>query len=351
MVMNGFRAKEILILLIALSCTNKAIKEEDPQTLKREIPATEVTTVLAKVSRFEYLIYTSGKVQSLVDVKIESKVAGLIAAIKTKNGNFVTRGTILAELSNEKQELAFDRARIQLREKQVAYNDMIIGYSNNADTVKFQNAIENIRFTSGLAAAEIDYREAKIEFENTFIKATVSGIVSDLELKQGSTVAVGQVLCRVHDPNNLVVVSHVLEADALKLHITSEAEVKTLAETTGVLKGIVTEVNPRVDEQSNMVKVVVKLQKNKDLLPGMSVQLTFKIPYNKNIIVPREAVVIRSGRHVVFTAENDLAKWNYVTVGRENGKEIEILEGLKEKQAVIITNNLQLAHDAQIKTH
>jgi multidrug efflux pump subunit AcrA (membrane-fusion protein) len=329
--MNGSRTIKLLILLIGWSCASKTIKEEDPQTLRVEIPATEVTTVLAKSSRFEYLVRASGKVQSLVDVQIQSKVAGLIAAINTNNGNFVTKGAILAELNNEKQKLAFDRANIQLREKQVAYNDLIIGYPNNADTVKFKKAIENIRVTSGLATAEIGYREAKMEFENTFIKATVSGIVSDLDVKQGGTVTVGQVLCRLHDSNSLVVVSHVLEADAF------------------ILKGIVSEVNPRVDEKSNLVKVVTKLQKNKDLLPGMSVQITFIIPYNKNIIVPKEAVVIRSGKHVVFTAERGLAKWNYVTVGRENGKEIEIIEGLKENQAVIITNNLQLAHDAPVK--
>jgi membrane fusion protein (multidrug efflux system) len=339
----------LLILLVGFSCASKKMKEEDPQTFRSEMPATEVTTALAKVSTFEYLIHTSGNVQSLVDVQIQSKVAGLIAAINTNNGNFVTKGAILAELNNEKQKLAFDRAYIQLREKQVAYNDLIIGYPNNADTVKFKKAIENIRVTSGLATAEIGYREAKMEFENTYIRATVSGIVSDLDVKQGSAVAAGQVLCRVHDSNNLAVISHVLEADALKLHVGSLADIKTLSETAEVIKGAVSEVNPRVDEKSNLVKVVVKLQKNKDLLPGMSVQITFIIPYNRNIIVPKEAVVIRSGKHVVFTVENGLAKWNYVTVGRENGKEIEIIEGLKENQAVIITNNLQLAHDAPVK--
>lgn len=347
--MNGSRTIKLLILLIGWSCTSKTIKEEDPQTLRGEIPATEVTTVLAKSSRFEYLINASGKLQSSVDVQIQSKITGLLAAIKTNNGNFVTKGFLLAELDNEKQKLAMDRAHIQLQEKQVAFKDQIMGYPNNADTIKFKKAIENIRVTSGLAMAEIGYREAKMEFENTFIKATVSGIVSDLDVKQGGTVTVGQVLCRVHDPNSLVVVSHVLEADALKLTASSGAEIITLSETGDILKGTVSEVNPRVDEKSNLVKVVTKLQKNKDLLPGMSVQITFIIPYNKNIIVPKEAVVIRSGKHVVFTLENGLAKWNYVTVGRENGKEIEIIEGLKENQAVIITNNLQLAHDAPVK--
>jgi membrane fusion protein, multidrug efflux system len=348
--MEEFRTKYWLIfLLISVACTNTKIKEEDPQTLKGEIPPTEVTTVLAKSSRFEYLVHASGNVQSLVDVQIQSKMAGLIATVKVNNGIFVAKGAVLAELNNDKQKLAFDRAYVQLQEKQVTYNDLIIGYPNNADTVKFKKAIENIRFTSGLAGVEIGYREAKIEFENTFIKATVSGIVSDLDVKQGSTVAAGQVLCRLHDADNLVVISHVLEADALKLHIGSSAEIKTLSETAEIIKGTVSEINPRVDEKSNLVKVVVKLQRNKDLLPGMSVQITFIIPYNKNIIVPKEAVVIRSGKHVVFTAENGLAKWNYVTVGRENGKEIEIIEGLKENKAVIITNNLQLAHDAPVK--
>ena len=339
----------LFFLLVGVACTNDKRKEEDPQTLRVEIPATEVTTVPAKSSRFEYLVHASGKVQSLADIQIRSKVAGLISTIKINNGNFVTKGAVLAELNSEKQKLAFDRAYIQLQEKQIAYNDQIIGYPNNADTIKFKKAIENIRFTSGLAAVEIGYREAKIEFENTTIKATVSGIISDLDVKQGSTVEAGQVLCRMHDPKSLVVISHVLEADALKLHIGSSAEVKTLSETVEILKGTVSEINPRVDEKSNLVKVEVKLQKNKDLLPGMSVQITFIIPYNKNIIVPKEAVVIRSGKHVVFTAENGLAKWNYVTVGRENGNEIEIIEGLKENQSVIITNNLQLAHDAPVK--
>jgi membrane fusion protein, multidrug efflux system len=307
--------------------------------------------VLAKNSHFEYLVHASGKVQSLVDVQIQSKVAGLISKVRTTNGSFVTKGALLAELDNEKQKLALDRARILLQEKQVAYNDQIMGYPSNADTIKFKKAIENIRFTSGLATAEIGYKEAKMEFENTFIKATVSGIVSDLDVKQGGTVTVGQVLCRVHDPNSLVVVSHVLEGDALQLTASSRAEIITLSETGDILKGAVSEVNPRVDEKSNLVKVVTNLQKNKDLLPGMSVQITFIIPYDKNIIVPKEAVVIRSGKHVVFTVESGLAKWNYVTVGRENGKEIEIEDGLRENQEVIITNNLQLAHDAPIKAH
>lgn len=339
----------MLLFLICCSCAGTGAKEENAQMARGEVTATKVATVRAKILPFDYLVDVSGRVQSLTDVQIQSKVAGLLTAIKVSNGSVVSRGEILAELNNDKQKLAFERAYVQLQEKRVSFNDLAIGYLNNADSLKFKNALENVKITSGLTAAEIAYKEAKIEFENTQIRATVSGVVSDLDLKQGNPIDANRLFCRVHNPGNLVVVAHVLETDALKLRVGSKAEVKTLSEVNETVKGTVIEINPRVDEKSNLVRLVAKLQNNKDLLPGMSVQLTLIIPYSKNIVVPKEAVVIRSGKHVVFTAEDGLAKWNYVTVGMENGKEIEILQGLRENQVVIITNNLQLAHDAPIK--
>jgi multidrug efflux pump subunit AcrA (membrane-fusion protein) len=51
---------------------------------------------------------------------------------------------------------------------------------------------------------------------------------------------------------------------------------------------------------------------------------------------------------VVFSVENDLAKWNYVEFGFDNGKMVEITDGLEAGMVVITNNNLQLAHDAPI---
>ncbi len=57
-------------------------------------------------------------------------------------------------------------------------------------------------------------------------------------------------------------------------------------------------------------------------------------------------VKISRGKSVVFTLEEGLAKWNYVTVGMES--EVEIKDGITVDQMVIVSNNLQLAHDAPI---
>ncbi len=41
--------------------------------------------------------------------------------------------------------------------------------------------------------------------------------------------------------------------------------------------------------------------------------------------------------------------WNYVTTGLENMNEYVITEGLKEGQEVIVSGNLNLAHESPVK--
>jgi len=69
------------------------------------------------------------------------------------------------------------------------------------------------------------------------------------------------------------------------------------------------------------------------------------------IVVPKSALVLRSGRPVVFTyaPEEGLPKWNYVTVAHENDEQIAVSEGLEPGMLVIFEGNLNLEHDAQVR--
>ena len=81
----------------------------------------------------------------------------------------------------------------------------------------------------------------------------------------------------------------------------------------------------------------------------MNARAIIRAPQSNSLVVPKDAVVYRSGRAVVFTIENNESKWNYVEVGKDNGQEIEILDGIKPGSTVITTNNLQLAHQAPVQ--
>lgn len=339
----------IYALLLFSGCSEThAPAEESGKVTGGLIPATEVTVVKAAIKPFEYLISGSGNIASASEVRVQFRRSGIIERILVANGQEVRQGQLLAVLANETQEFALSKAKLVLQEKKISYNDQMLSYKNDGDSARFKSVSANIRISSGLAGAELAYEEAKFEYENSFVRARISGVASGIELNTGNPVNQNDLLCYIHDPANLIVQAEVLEADALQLSEGMLADVQPIANATEMYSARVISINPRVDEKTGLVKIVLRLATKSKAFPGMHVRVTLRLPYNKNIIVPKEALVIRSGKAVVFTVKDGLAKWNYVTVGRENGKTVEILDGLKEGDAVIITNNLQLAHDATI---
>lgn len=340
-----FISHRALWLFLLVACTsNEKVKEPDPKSLSKEIPPTEVQTVLASRKFFEYLIQAPAVIASLEEVEVKFRRAGTIKEIMVRNGERVKKGQVLAQLDAERQELQLQKVKIAYQEKLLAFQDQMLSHQG-ADSARRARAEATIRITSGLAAAEALLREAELDYRHTFVTAEISGVVSNLELKAGNPVLDGQTLCRLHNPDKLVAVAEVIETDVAYIK-TGQAAVIKFADQEE--KGRVGEVNPRVDEKTGLVKVNVYLAQQTRLLPGMRAQAIIKVPAAERIVLPKEAVVIRVGRAVVFTAEDGRAKWNFITTGRDNGKEVEILDGLTEGKEVIITNNLQLAHDAPV---
>ena len=139
-----------------------------------------------------------------------------------------------------------------------------------------------------------------------------------------------------------------LESDIAMISLNQKAEIYPISNTSTALEGRVTGINPKVDE-NGLVQVAIRLTSSQNLLPGMNARAIIRAPQSNSLVVPKDAVVYRSGRAVVFTIENNESKWNYVEVGKDNGQEIEILDGITSGSTVITTNNLQLAHQAPVQ--
>ena len=68
------------------------------------------------------------------------------------------------------------------------------------------------------------------------------------------------------------------------------------------------------------------------------------------IVIPKSAVLYRQNRKVVFVHEDGLAKWVYVETGEENSTHAAITDGsLNPGQEIIVSNNLNLAHETPVK--
>jgi RND family efflux transporter MFP subunit len=77
---------------------------------------------------------------------------------------------------------------------------------------------------------------------------------------------------------------------------------------------------------------------SRELLPGGYAEVHFKLPMHADVLrVPANALLFgRNGMQVAIVGDDNRAVLQTVTIGRDLGKEVEILAGLKADQRIII---------------
>ncbi len=67
-----------------------------------------------------------------------------------------------------------------------------------------------------------------------------------------------------------------------------------------------------------MVRVKAQVNGGDKFFDGMNVRISVKRSVPNQIVVPKTAIVLRSGKQVMSTVKDNIAMWNYVTTGLEN---------------------------------
>lgn len=332
---------------------NTTASESTPiQNLQEEV--LEVATVSAQRKAFTYTIQSNAKTEAQEQATLQFRVSGYISKVFVQNGQFVQAGQIVAILDDTEAKLALQKAKNQ---RVVAYEEYIKEVLDFGGNLQAEHGgispelNERILARKGVRSAELQIKEAEIQLQYTQLKAPFAGVIADLNLKANNFVTPSQSFCTLYSSTQLHAVAEVLETEVNVLKIGQKAEVLPLGchekSVCGTDASII-EINPKVGS-NGLFKVKLLLHNPKNIFLGANLQVRMFVPQRESLVVPKSAIVIRSGKKVVFTAEGNLAKWHYVSTGLENGEEVEILDGLKEGEKVIVSNNLQLNHDSPVK--
>jgi membrane fusion protein, multidrug efflux system len=323
---------------------------------KEVVPVTEtattVTTRPSVLKKFDYIIQANGKIKSLKEQVITADITGRLLICNAKTGGSFSSGSIILKYETTAMEHRLQRALLQQFNNQREYESQLLGYENlikDKTEAEADDIRQKLRISSGLAGAEQEIKEATYELTRAAVKAPFAGVLADVKVQQGQLVRIGEELYKIYDPRSQMLEVKILEADISLLNKSITADITPVSGSSPLCRAALYEINPYVDE-NGMVTVRLRiLNSSAQLFPGMNCTVVIKIPMTAALLVPKEAVVMRDGKPVVFTLEAGKAKWNYVTTGRENGKEVEVLSGLSAGQVVITSNNLQLGNDAPVK--
>ena len=348
--------KYVWILLVLLpSCSgggddNPAGEEQGVVTALPEQKNT-VTVMELKRTDFDHELVSNGKVEARQYADLSFRVSSEpVAQVYVKNGDRVRKGQKIAELALFILDNKLQQARNSLAQAELDMQDVLIGQGYAPDRMQdVPAAIRELAETrSGYAQSLANYELARYEREQATLTAPFDGVIANLTGKSFNTPDASKPFCRVIGTERMEASFTVLESELPLIEEGDRVEVTPYAATLPPCKGRVTEINPMVDE-NGMVQVKAVVESPKRLFDGMNVRVSVKRSVPGQLVIPKTAVVLRSGKQVVFTLKDGKAMWNYVQTGLENMTEYTVTgDGMEEGAQIIVTGNVNLAHEAPV---
>ena len=307
-------------------------------------------------------VTASGQAEAFRRAALSAQVEGVVMAVPVRENQRVPEGAVLMRVDTTEYALRMAQARADLLAAEAEYRQLVLFDDEITDPSVRAERERIARSRSGLDQKEVALRQAQLQLDRTRVTAPFGGRVADLKVVPGQNVPVGTALLTVVDLDPIKVEVQVLEAELGYLTEGRRAEVRFAAYPGELFSGTVETINPVVDPESRTGRVTVLLANtDQRIKPGMYAEVSLDAEaLADRILVPRSAILERGEgrrRTMLFVYEEDggrgLAKWRYVTTGRENETMVEIVpgeEGMVEPgEIVLVDGHHYLAHDTPVR--
>ena len=343
---------------LAVSCSDS--KKEKEETVETVLPVrdSEVTTQVLKKTAFYHELVSNGKVKAGRYADLTFGSVQPIAHIFVKNGMHVRRGQKLAELDLFKLRNAVEQVKSSMEQAKLEMQDVLIGQGFNPEKSKNipADVMKLAGVKSGYEQSKAQYELAVYEMNHAVLTAPFDGVVANLFSQPFTMASTTEAFCRIINESEMEVDFKVLENELSLIKTGDKVVVAPFSSSGGETSGVVVEINPLVDE-NGMVSVKARLRSNGKFFDGMNVRVSVRRSIKNVLVIPKSAVVLRSAKQVVFTLKDGKAMWNYVTTGLENMDSYIVNErqdgnstdGLSVGDVVIVTGNVNLAHESPVK--
>lgn len=340
-----------ITLMFFFSCGLDSVDINEPFQTSKEFKnkPVEVKTTLLKLNTFYRELIVNGKLFASKSVDLQFKLQEPLESILVNNGDYVNKNQIIATQQQFTLKNNLAKAQEGLTKAKIELENILLEYKYTlTDSLKIPKHIfEVAKNKANYTTAQLNLNNAQYELSTSVLRAPFSGVIANLNSNNYNYPDNIKPFCTIIDNSIFEVVFKVLEIDNFFIHNNQLLEI-FISGDTSIYNGSINEINPLVDENS-MITIKGRLKEtSKNLLDGMNATVKIKKAIEEVLYIPKEAVVLRDNKKVVFTYKNGLALWNYVETGFENDKYVIIISGLKSNDQVIYEGNLSLAHKSKV---
>jgi cobalt-zinc-cadmium efflux system membrane fusion protein len=324
--------------------------------------AAGIETGPAVVDSLPVTVELTGEIATDPDrsARLAARVPGRVVDVKVREGDRVKAGQVIAVL--EAPELARARATAASAAARAKAARL------NADRLR---SLESKNLASGQEAATAAAEAAALDAEVAAARQTLSafgqaadealgggarvtirtplaGFVLSRDAVQGQTVTPEHLLAVVGDLDRAYFLGRLFEKDLARVKVGASAEVRLNAYPNEVFTGKIETIGRQLDPAARTVTARILVQNHGDLVK-VGLFGTARVVVGpaeapaRRVVVPLSAVTKVASRDVVFVRQPDGDfQLHPVTLGRSAGGRVEILEGLRAGEQVVVAGAFTL---------
>ena len=375
-------AGAVLFALIAVGTVPRLARQREALAAVREAPATHpvVTLIHARQGEPTSELLLPGNIEPLYSANLYARVDGYLDRRNVDIGAKVRSGQVLAVISSPEVDQQLLQARATLAQSEASLQQAKAAFElakANAELTRLtkerdlplgeQHAISQQIVDSAVqshearvadvsaATANITAAEANVtanranvsrlqqmqSFER--IVAPFDGVITERNVERGDLVstgnsAVGKPLFSIAQSGTLRIQIDVPQSEAVNIKDGQKASIDVKERLGRPYTGTVIRSAGALNNAARTMLTEVQVD-NRDasLMPGMYAQVKFTLSQQRtSLIIPTSSLVVdRGGMHVVTVDASHMIHFVPVTIGKDMGKEVEILNGIQGSESLV----------------
>ena len=326
------------LLLDRAGIATASVEAPDPP---RGAPGTArvpvVTGAPATKARINDAVSAIGDGRAAHAVSVTPTAAGRVVAIDAAPGAFVRRDAPIVRLDSDAEEIALDRARLDLA-------DADASFARDEALVRSRAVSELQLRTSRLARdqATLALRDAELALAHRTVRAPFDGWVGILGVEVGDQVDPATEVATLDDRSRILVDFRVPERFVGQVTPGAPVSARPLARPSLSLEGEVVAVDSRVSPDTRTLRVRASFDNAEDTLrAGMSFSITMRFPGDTLAAVDPLAVQWSAEGAYVWVSEEGRAKQVPVRIVQRNNDAV-LVDAALEPGTLVVTQGVQL---------
>jgi RND family efflux transporter MFP subunit len=332
-----------------------------------------VDVVIARPATAGQDLVLPGETAAWYETTIYARVNGYVAKWLVDIGDHVKKGQVLATIETPELDAELEAARAQLKasEAQVGarraeaefskstnerWRDSPQGVvseqerqSKKADYESSEARLYAANAQVSLDKSKVDQYNALAEFKQ--VKAPFDGTITERKIDIGNLVTAGSgstttPLYRMAQTDPLRVFVNVPQSAAGELmNAGAPAEIRASGAAGGVFSGRIARSAESINAQARTMRVEVDMPNaNHALVPGMYVNIAFRLPPRGLVEVPAAALIFRAGGAQVARVDaSGKIQFENVVIARDNGSLVELASGVQPGDRLVLNISSQIA--------